>query len=178
MTLLGVGNEQWGTDYPPRFAAFKKALKAKCPEVELVASADPFTDRPEFRQQWDALRAVGADIVDEHFYRPPAWFFGHATQYDAYPRVGPKLFVGEYAAHVKPAGRGENWNVWQAALAEAAFLTGLERNADLVRLSAYAPLFAHTDAWQWSPNLIWFDKAGVIERTLPPYSVTVLRPAR
>ena len=155
--LLGVGNEQWGADYPPRFAAFQKALKAKYPEVQLVASADPFTDRPAAKEQWAALRELGADIVDEHFYRTPDWFFAHATQYDAFPRTGPKLFVGEYAAHLRPVGSGESRNVWQAALAEAAFLTGLERNADVVRMSAYAPLFAHVDAWQWTPNLIWFD---------------------
>jgi alpha-N-arabinofuranosidase len=157
MKLLGVGNEQWGKDYPPRFAAFKKALKAKYPEVELIASADPFTDRPAFKEQWAALREVGADIVDEHFYRPPQWFFDHAAQYDDYPRTGPKLFVGEYAAHATPVGSGDSRNTWQSALAEAAFLTGLERNADIVRMSAYAPLFAHVGAWQWTPNLIWFD---------------------
>lgn len=157
MKLLGVGNEQWGADYPPRFAAFKAALKAKYPEVRLIASADPFTDRPGFKEQWDALRAVGADLVDEHFYRPPSWFLEHAAHYDGYPRTGPKVFVGEYAAHVRPPGRSENWNVFEAALAEAAFLTGLERNADVIQMSSYAPLFAHVDAWQWTPNLIWFD---------------------
>ena len=157
MKLLGVGNEQWGADYPPRFAAFQKAIKAKYPDVQLVASADPFVDRPEAKTQWDALRQLNADIVDEHFYRTPEWFFKHATQYDAFPRTGPKVFVGEYAAHTHPVGSGESRNIWQAALGEAAFLTGLERNADVVTMSAYAPLFAHTDAWQWSPDLIWFD---------------------
>jgi alpha-N-arabinofuranosidase len=160
MKLLGVGNEQWGDDYPPRFAAFQKAIKAKYPDVQLVASADPFTDRPAAKVQWDALRKLNADIVDEHFYRTPEWFFQHATQYDAFPRTGPKIFVGEYAAHTRPVGSGESRNIWQAALGEAAFLTGLERNADVVRMSAYAPLFGHTDAWQWSPNLIWFDNLG------------------
>ena len=157
MKLLGVGNEQWGPDYLPRFTAFQKALKAKYPDVQLVASADPFTDRPAAKDQSAALRKLNADIIDEHFYRTPEWFFSHASQYDAYPRNGSKIFVGEYAAHTTPVGSGESRNVWQAALSEAAFLTGLERNADVVRMSAYAPLFAHTDAWQWRPNLIWFD---------------------
>ncbi len=157
MKLLGVGNEQWGPDYLPRFAAFQKTLKAKYPEVQLVASADPFTDRPAAKEQSAALRKMDADLIDEHFYRTPDWFFAHASQYDGYPRSGSKIFVGEYAAHTTPVGSGESRNVWQAALAEAAFLTGLERNADVVRMSAYAPLFAHTDAWQWRPNLIWFD---------------------
>jgi alpha-N-arabinofuranosidase len=157
LKLLGVGNEQWGPDYPPRFAAFQKALKAKYPDVQLVASADPFTDRPAAKEQSAALRGLNADLIDEHFYRTPEWFFAHASQYDGYPRSGSKIFVGEYAAHQRPVGSGESRNTWLAALGEAAFLTGLERNADVVRMSAYAPLFAHTDAWQWTPNLIWFD---------------------
>jgi alpha-L-arabinofuranosidase len=157
MKLLGVGNEQWGPDYLPRFAAFQTALKAKYPDVQLVASADPFTDRPAAKEQSAALRKMDADLIDEHFYRTPDWFLAHASQYDGYPRTGSKIFVGEYAAHTTPVGSGESRNIWQAALAEAAFLTGLERNADVVRMSAYAPLFAHTDAWQWRPNLIWFD---------------------
>jgi len=157
MKLLGVGNEQWGADYLPRFEAFQKALKTKYPEVQLVSSADPFTDRPAAKEQSAALRKLNADLIDEHFYRTPEWFFQHASQYDAYPRTGSKIFVGEYAAHTTPVGSGDSRNVWQAALSEAAFLTGLERNADVVRMSAYAPLFAHTDAWQWTPNLIWFD---------------------
>ena len=157
MKLLGVGNEQWGPDYLPRFEAFQKVLKAKYPDLQLVASADPFTDRPAAKEQSAALRKMNADLIDEHFYRTPDWFLAHASQYDAYPRTGSKIFVGEYAAHTTPVGSGDSRNVWQAALAEAAFLTGLERNADVVRMSAYAPLFAHTDAWQWTPNLIWFD---------------------
>src|SRR5262245_45531023 len=157
MKLLGVGNEQWGPDYLPRFEAFRNALKAKYPDVQLVASADPFTDRPAAKEQSAALRKLNADIIDEHFYRTPEWFLEHAPQYDNYPRTGSKIFVGEYAAHTTPVGSGDSRNIWQAALSEAAFLTGLERNADVVRMSAYAPLFAHTDAWQWRPNLIWFD---------------------
>ena len=153
LKLLGVGNEQWGPDYLPRFAAFQKALKAKYPDVQLVASADPFIDRPEAKEQSAALRKMGADLIDEHFYRTPDWFLAHASQYDEYPRTGSKIFVGEYAAHTTPVGSGESRNVWQAALAEAAFLTGLERNAEVVRMSAYAPLFAHTDAWQWTRTL-------------------------
>ena len=135
MKLLGVGNEQWGPDYLPRFEAFQKVLKAKYPDVQLVASADPFTDRPAAKEQSAALRKMNADLIDEHFYRTPDWFLAHASQYDAYPRTGSKIFVGEYAAHTTPVGSGDSRNVWQAALAEAAFLTGLERNADVVRMS-------------------------------------------
>ena len=157
MKLLGVGNEQWGPQYIERFAMFQKRLKAAHPEVRLVTSADPFTERENFKTQWAKLRELNADLVDEHFYRPPTWFLQNATRYDSYPRTGPHIFAGEYAAHLRPVGSGESRNVWEAALAEAAWMTGLERNADLVDMSSYAPLFGHVDAWQWSPNLIWFD---------------------
>jgi alpha-N-arabinofuranosidase len=95
--------------------------------------------------------------VDEHYYMPPAWFLANATRYDKYDRSGPGVFAGEYAAHTPGAGGQGRRNNWRGALAEAAFLTGLERNADIVRMASYAPLFAHVDAWQWAPDLIWFD---------------------
>jgi len=160
LKLLGVGNEQWGPDYIPRFEAFAKAIKAKYPNVTLITSAGPTPDGERFNFLWDKLRGLHAElpsVVDEHYYRPPKWFLENANRYDSYPRTGPKVFAGEYAAHVTVPGRPDRPNNWEAALAEAAFLTGLDRNADLVTMASYAPLFAHVDAWQWSPNLIWFD---------------------
>ena len=158
LKLLGVGNEQWGPQYIERFALFEKILKAKHPEIALIASADPFIRSDNFPWQWDQLRALRADIVDEHFYQPPSWFLDNVGRYDSYPRQGPKVFVGEYAAHLPGTGpNGMRPSTLEAALAEAAFMTGLERNADIVTMSAYAPLLAHIDGWQWTPNLIWFD---------------------
>jgi alpha-N-arabinofuranosidase len=158
LKLLGVGNEQWGPQYVERFALFEKVLKAKHPEITLIASADPNFRSDNFPWQWDRLRALRADLVDEHFYQPPSWFLENAGRYDAYPRQGPKVFVGEYAAHLPPAGaQSMRPSTLEAALAEAAFMTGFERNADVVTMSAYAPLLAHVDGWQWTPNLIWFD---------------------
>jgi alpha-N-arabinofuranosidase len=158
LKLLGVGNEQWGPQYVERFALFEKVLKAKHPEIALIASADPNFRSDNFPWQWDRLRALRADLVDEHFYQPPAWFLENAGRYDAYPRQGPRVFVGEYAAHLPPAGsQNMRPSTLEAALAEAAFMTGFERNADVVTMSAYAPLLAHADGWQWTPNLIWFD---------------------
>jgi alpha-N-arabinofuranosidase len=158
LKLLGVGNEQWGPQYIERFALFEKVLKAKHPEITLIASADPFIRSDNFPVQWDRLRALKADIVDEHFYQPPSWFLENVGRYDSYPRQGPRVFVGEYAAHLPAAGPNNmRPSTLEAALAEAAFMTGLERNADLVTMSAYAPLLAHVDGWQWTPNLIWFD---------------------
>jgi alpha-N-arabinofuranosidase len=158
LKYLGVGNEQWGPQYIERFALFEKVLGAKHPEITLIASADPFFRRDNFKWQWDRLRELKADVVDEHFYMPPDWFLQNVGRYDTYPRTGPKVFVGEFAAHLPAAGpQNVRPSTLGAALAEAAFMTGFERNADLVTMSAYAPLLAHVDAWQWTPNLIWFD---------------------
>jgi alpha-N-arabinofuranosidase len=158
LKYLGVGNEQWGPQYVERYAVFHKILKAKHPDIQLVSSAGPFPQGELFDFLWPKMREIGADLVDEHYYMPPAWFLNNATRYDKYPRTGPKVFAGEFAAHEPvPSGRQDRPSTLNAALAEAAFMTGLERNADIVRLASYAPLLAHVDAWQWSPNLIWFD---------------------
>lgn len=158
MKMLGVGNEQWGPQYVERFALFEKVLSQKHPEIRLIASADPNFRSDNFKWQSDRLGELKADFVDEHFYQPPSWFLENVGRYDAYPRTGPKIFVGEYAAHLPAAGPlNMRPSTLEAALAEAVFMTGFERNADLVEMSAYAPLLAHIDAWQWTPNLIWFD---------------------
>jgi alpha-L-arabinofuranosidase len=158
LKLLGVGNEQWGPQYIERFALFEKVLGSKHPEITLIASADPNFRSDNFPRQWDRLRELKADLVDEHFYQPPDWFLKNVGRYDTYPRTGPKVFVGEYAAHVPATGpQSMRPSTLDAALAEAVFMTGFERNADVVQMSAYAPLLAHVDGWQWTPNLIWFD---------------------
>ena len=149
---LGIGNEQWGPQYFERYEVMAKAVRARYPEIELIVSAGPGPDGGRFNVAWKTIPGVPADIVDEHCYASPAWFLDNATRYDHQDRKGPKIFMGEYAAHV-----ASKRNVWEAALAEAAFMTGLERNADVVEMSSYAPLFAHVDAWQWSADLIWFD---------------------
>jgi alpha-L-arabinofuranosidase len=105
----------------------------------------------------EKLRELNAEIVDEHYYRNPEWFLDNATRYDEYDRKGPKIFAGEYAAQSVAIASPDNKNNWECALSEAAFMTGLERNAEVVVMSSYAPLFAHVDGWQWTPDLIWFD---------------------
>ena len=157
LKMLGVGNEQWGPQYVERYKEFVRVLKAKHPHVTLVSSSGPFPEGKEFDFLWGELRRLNAELVDEHYYRPPQWFRDNAGRYDDYPRNGPKVFAGEYAAQSANIASPENRNNWECALAEAAFVTGLERNADVVRMSSYAPLFGHVDAWQWTPNLIWFD---------------------
>lgn len=157
LKMLGVGNEQWGPQYVERYKAFARVLKAKYPNVALVSSSGPSPDGKDFEYLWGQMRQLNAELVDEHYYKPPQWFRDNVGRYDDYPRDGPKVFAGEYAAQSVGIARPENRNDWECALSEAAFVTGLERNADVVRMSSYAPLFGHADAWQWTPNLIWFD---------------------
>jgi alpha-N-arabinofuranosidase len=157
LKLLGVGNEQWGPQYFERYKLFAKVLKEKHPEVTLVSAAGPAPDGQWFRLAWKELPPLGAEILDEHYYQKPDWFEKHVGRYDSYDRAGPKVFAGEYAAQSVGIARPNNRNDWECALAEGAFMTGLERNAEVVRMTSYAPLFAHVDAWQWTPNLIWFD---------------------
>ncbi len=157
MKMIGVGNEQWGPDYIDRYQAFKKALKSKYPDIMIVTGAGPSSDGKEFDYLWAKNREDKADIVDEHYYKAPQWFLDNSDRYDKYDRNGPKVFAGEYAAQTVAVTSTENKNTWGAAMAEAAFITGLERNADLVRMASYAPLFAHVDGWQWTPDLIWYD---------------------
>lgn len=157
LKMIGVGNEQWGPQYIERYRVFARVLKEKHPNIMLVSSSGPFPDGPEFDYLWGQLRELQAEIVDEHYYRPAQWFRDNAGRYDSYPRNGPKVFAGEYAAQSVAIASPDNRNNWEMALSEAAFVTGLERNADLVRMTSYAPLFGHVEAWQWTPNLIWFD---------------------
>ncbi len=161
MKWLGVGNEQWGPQYLERYAQFARALKAAHPEILLVSSAGPAPADDRFAFAWPKLRELKADVVDEHCYARPDWFLDNTTRYDRYDRAGPKVFMGEYAAQSVKTVSPDNRNTWECALAEAAYMIGLERNADVVVMSSYAPLFGHVDAWQWTPNLIWFDNLRV-----------------
>ena len=161
---IGIGNEQWGAQYFERYEVVAKALRVRYPDIRLIASAGPSPAGQWFDAAWSAMPSLTAEIVDEHCYANPEWFLDGAFRYDGRTRTGPKVFMGEYAAHDK-----ERRNTWLAALAEAAFMTGLERNADLVAMSSYAPLFAHAEAWQWAPNLIWFD--NLLAVGTPSYEV-------
>src|SRR2546421_63750 len=157
LKMIGVGNEQWGPQFIERYQQFAKVLKEKHPEITLVSDAGPSPNDERFHFLWAKLRDLKADIVDEHYYMGPSWFLANSDRYDNYPRTGPKVFAGEYAAQSVAIASPNNRNNWECALAEAAFVTGLERNADVVRMASYAPLFPHVDAWQWTPDLIWFD---------------------
>jgi alpha-L-arabinofuranosidase len=157
LTMMGVGNEQWGPQYVERYKVFTTAIKTKYPGILLVNSTGPDPNGEKFDFLNDTLRRLHADILDEHYYRRPEWFLQNAARYDHYDRSGPMIFAGEYAAQSDKTVSVNNKNDWECALAEAAFMTGLERNAGVVRMASYAPLFAHVDGWQWTPDLIWFD---------------------
>lgn len=161
LNMLGVGNEQWGPQYIERYARVAQELKRRYPELALISSAGPSPADERFQFLWPKLRELHADIIDEHCYANPAWFFNNAHRYDHYDRSGPKVFMGEYAAQSVGVASPLNKNNWECALAEAAYMTGLERDADVVRMASYAPLFAHADAWQWTPDLIWVDNLRI-----------------
>ena len=155
LTMIGIGNENWDKPYLERYAKFHAVLKARHPEIKLVSSSGPSPDDKRFNYAWPKLRELGADIIDEHCYDRPEWFLKSVTRYDGYDRKGPGVLFGEYAAQSDRTVSIRNRNNLECAIAEAACMTGLERNGDVVRMASSAPLFAHEDAWQWKPDLIW-----------------------
>ncbi|WP_291122830.1 alpha-L-arabinofuranosidase C-terminal domain-containing protein, partial [Flavobacterium sp. UBA6046] len=157
LKYIGVGNEQWGPQYIERFKVFEKAIKSKYPAMTIVSGAGPFPEGDYFDYGNQELKKLNAEIVDEHYYKNPKWFRDNATRYDSYDRKGPKVFAGEYAAQSVAIASPDNKNNWECAFSEAAFMTGLERNAEVVNLTSYAPLMAHAEAWQWTPDMIWFN---------------------
>ena len=157
MKYIGVGNEQWGPEYIERYKAFDKAIRAEYPEMIIVSGSGPFPDGEHFDYAMEELNKMNVEIIDEHYYRNPEWFLENADRYDNYDRNGPKIFAGEYAAQSVAIASPDNKNNWECALSEAAFMTGLERNAEVVHLTSYAPLMAHAEGWQWTPDLIWFN---------------------
>lgn len=164
LKFIGIGNEQWGKEYPEHLEPFVKAIRKEYPDIKIVGSSGPDSEGKQFEYLWPEMKRLKADLVDEHFYRPEAWFLSQGARYDNYDRKGPKVFAGEYACH----GKGKKWNHFHASLLEAAFMTGLERNADVVHMATYAPLFAHVEGWQWRPDMIWFDNLNSV-RTVSYY---------
>ena len=172
MKFIGVGNEQWDDPYYERLKPFVAAIRAKYPDIKIIGTSGPDSEGKMFDKGWVAMKAQKADLVDEHYYRNENWFLGTpdakekekwpncgAMRYDSYDRKGPKVFAGEYACH----GKGKKWNHYETSLYEAAFMTGLERNADIVHMATYAPLFAHVEGWQWRPDMIWYDQTQMFK---------------
>ncbi|MDX8035693.1 alpha-L-arabinofuranosidase C-terminal domain-containing protein [Lentzea sp. BCCO 10_0856] len=149
LTHLGVGNEENLPDeFFARFTEFRKAINAKYPDITVVSNSGPDDTGGTFDRLWQLNKQAGVKMVDEHYYNSPNWFLENNNRYDSYDRNGPKVFLGEYASLD---------NKFFNALSEAAFMTGLERNADVVKLASYAPLLANEDYVQWRPDMIWFN---------------------
>ena len=159
LKFLGIGNEQWGEDYYPRYERFYDVVKAKYPDIKYIFASGPFAEGFLYNDAWAWAKKSGkADIIDEHYYMAPDWFLQNINRYDNYDRKGPKVFAGEYAAH-----NSKRKNNLEVALAEAAYMTGLEKNSDIVVMAAYAPLLAKYNEFQWAPNLVWFNNETVVK---------------
>lgn len=149
LTHIEVGNEENLPDeFFARFKEFRAAIQAKHPDIKVISNSGPDDSGTTFDTAWRLNRDAKVDMVDEHYYNSPQWFLQNNDRYDSYDRNGPKVFLGEYASQ---------GNTFKNGLTEAAFMTGLERNADVVELASYAPLFANEDYVQWRPDLIWFN---------------------
>jgi len=166
LKMIGVGNENWGGNYWRNFKAIRAAILAAYPDMKIITTTGPLSDGWINDQAWSQINSFYKDaIVDEHYYKEPAWFLQNARRYDSYRRNGVRIFAGEYAAHENNRG-----NTWYSALCEASYMTGLERNADIVIMASYAPLFAREQMFQWAPDMIWFD-SGKITNLTPNYRI-------
>jgi alpha-L-arabinofuranosidase len=153
LTHLEVGNEEVLPDeFFARFSQFRAAIMARYPDVAVISNSGQDDVGATFDRLWRLNRDAGVSMVDEHYYNSPTWFLSNNRRYDSYDRNGPKVFLGEYASLDNRFGN---------ALAEASYLTGVERNADVVKLVSYAPLLANEDYVQWRPDMIWFNSRAV-----------------
>ena len=159
LKYIAIGNEQWGEEYVVRLKPFVEAIRKQYPDMMIIGGSGPGSEGEQFEYLWPEMKKLKVDLVDEHFYRPESWFLNEGARYDNYDRKGPKVFAGEYACH----GSGKKWNHFYTSLLEAAFMTGMERNADIVQMATYAPLFAHVDGWQWRPDMIWYDNLSSVK---------------
>jgi len=170
---LAIGNENWGEAFFRNFDALYKAVKAKYPDITIISTAGAASEGAEFENSWNTINNKYADtIVDEHYYTGENYLFDHNDRYDSYDRDGAGVFLGEYST--KSAGFGTmetKSNLW-TAVETASYLTGLERNSDIVKMSSYAPAFAKVNANCWDINFIWFDSQSVA--LTPDYYIQML----
>lgn len=161
LKYLGIGNENWDALYWTRFDILYNYVKEAHPEITVISSAGPVAEGALPANAWAKIRSRYPDtIVDEHYYMGGDWFLSHVNRYDNYPRT-TKVFVGEYAAH-EAVINGKRPNNLYSAVCEAAYMTGLERNSDVVAMASYAPLMARDGMQQWTPDLIWFNAREVL----------------
>ncbi|MGN0519462.1 MAG: alpha-L-arabinofuranosidase C-terminal domain-containing protein [Candidatus Fimenecus sp.] len=163
LSYIGLGNENWGEVYFRNLKALKAAIHEKYPEITVITSSGPVSSGEQFDESWEILSEEYTDtIVDEHYYEEDWWYLENTDRYDSYDRDSAKVFLGEYAATSKGVGTIQTKSNLKAALSEAAYMTSLEKNGDVVVMASYAPLLAKSDAEQWRVNLIWFDAYSVV----------------
>lgn len=157
LKYIGVGNEDLISDvFQKRFTMIYEAIREKYPNITVIGTVGPFYQGTDYEEGWKLATKLGVPMVDEHYYVPPGWFIHNQDFYDKYDRSKSKVYLGEYAAHLP--GRPSNV---ETSLAEALYLTSVERNADVVRMTSYAPLLAKDGNTQWRPDLIYFDNTEV-----------------
>lgn len=170
---IGLGNENWGSIYERNFRALYKEVKKAYPEITVISSSGTYLEGEAYDENWSWINKDFRDtVVDEHYYTYDGYLFDHNNRYDNFDRDGAHVFIGEYA--VTPAGVGTlltKSNMF-GAVEEASYLTGVERNGDLVEMASYAPTFAKVNAQSWNVNLIWFDSQEVV--LTPNYYVQML----
>jgi alpha-L-arabinofuranosidase len=154
LEYIGVGNEDKITpEFEERFKEIYEAIKAKHPEITVIGTVGPFHSGEDFDKGWKIAEELKLQMVDEHYYVQPEWLMANVHRYDKYPRSSSKVYLGEYAS----------WgNKLKNAISEAAYLTGLERNGDVVHLASYAPLLAKKGFTQWTTDLIFFDNVNIL----------------
>lgn len=153
LTYVGIGNEDKMTpEFEERFKMIYKVVKAKHPEVEVIGTAGPFHSGEDFEKGWKIANELKVPIIDEHYYIDPNWFISNQRRYDKYPRNAGQVYLGEYAS----------WgNKLRNAIGEAAYMTSLERNGDVVRMASYAPMLAKKNFTQWKTDMIFFDNVTI-----------------
>jgi len=157
LKYVGIGNEDLITDiFEERFTMIFKAMKEKHPEITVIGTVGPFYEGTDYEEGWAVATKLQVPMVDEHYYESPGWFINHQDFYDKYDRSKSKVYLGEYAAHLP--GRPNNL---ETALAEALYMTSLERNGDVVSMASYAPMLAKDGHTQWNPDLIYFNNSEV-----------------
>lgn len=161
MKYLGIGNEDLlGDVFNVRFTYLYEGIKKAHPEITVIGTVGPFWEGSDYEYGWKEAKRQNIPIVDEHYYNNIGWYLNHQDFYDKYDRNGTKVYLGEWAS------RG---NLLENALAEAIHFTNVERNADVVVMSSYAPLLAKEGHTQWNPDLIYFNNNDI--KPTPNYYV-------
>ena len=157
LKYVGIGNEDLITDiFQERFEMIFDAIKEKHPEITVIGTVGPFSEGTDYRVGWELASKLEVPMVDEHYYQPPGWYLNNQDYYDRYDRSEPKVYLGEYATHIP----GRKLNM-ETALCDALHLINVERNADVVSMTSYAPLLAKKGNTQWNPDLIYFDNTNI-----------------